>query len=126
MPRKWYEQGCSLRDVELQTKVIQSHGGTSHWPQSSLTAPVQASHKPGQCPVEGVELGAKQMQSETRLESGILEQHQGRHQEHWDGLKCGPEQSSGKEKLSDALRALTAAWYLMLTAFLCCRSPSMQ
>lgn len=68
-------------------------------PQSALTAPDQGRHKPGQHPSEGVELGAKQMQSEARLEPGILEQHQGRHQEHWDGLRSGPEQSSGKENL---------------------------
>lgn len=53
-------------------------------------------------------------------------EHQGRHQECWDGLKCGPDEPSGKEKLSDALRALTAPWYLVFTAFLCFKAPSMQ
>lgn len=81
MPRQWCEQGCFLRDVELGDKGdpvprwLATACRPSLWPQSSLTVPDQASHKSGQCPVEGVELGGKQMESGKRLEPGILEQN---------------------------------------------------
>lgn len=64
MPRKWCEQGCSLRDVELGDKGdpvprrLATGCSTRHWPQSSLTVPGKVRHKPGQCPAEGVEMGA--------------------------------------------------------------------
>lgn len=61
-----------------------------------------------------------------RVTSRVLQQHQGRNQQPWDGLKRGPGQSAGAVKLSGAPRALTAACYLMFASSLCCRSPGMQ
>lgn len=52
------------RDAELGDKGdpvprrLATACSTRHWPQSSLTVPDQARHKPGQCPAEGVEMGA--------------------------------------------------------------------
>lgn len=115
-----------------EPRLTQSHRGLAkacragRWYQGLLTAPDEASDKPGPEAIQGAVLGAKQTESGTGLETSILQQHQGRNQQPWDGLKCGPGQSAGTVKLNGVPGALTAAWYLMFTSSLYCSSPSMQ
>lgn len=111
-----------MRDVELGAQgdpippglARVCRGGGCY--QGSLTAPGEANDKPGPRAIQAAESGAEQTESGTGLDTGILQQHQGRHQEPWDGLKCGPGHSAGTAKLSGAPRVLTAAWYLMFTS----------
>lgn len=109
-------------DVELEVKGDPVPQGlatacrASHWYQGSLTAPDEASDKPGPGTIQGTELGAKQMESGTGLETGILQQHQGRNQQPWDGLKCGPGQPAGTIKLNGSTRCSDSS--LVLNVYL--------
>lgn len=77
-------------------------------------------------PATAAGVGVRWWPQTRRVTSQVLQQHQGRHQQRWDGPKRGAGQSAGAVKLSGAPRALTAACYLMFASSLCCGSPGMR
>lgn len=100
-----------------EPRVTQSHGAGHGVQSRPLVSGLTDSPRPGEWQARsggrpGRWAGSK-AESGTGLETRILQQHQGRNQQPWDGLKWGPGQSAGAVKLSGAPRALTAACYLM-------------
>lgn len=94
--------------------MTQSHGG---WPQraEAVVGLRVSGDKPGPGATQGAELETK---SGTGLETSILQQHHGRNQQTWDGVKCGPGQTAGTVKLNGATRYSDSSLVLVLNVYL--------